>query len=284
MKGRIFLAVLLVVVALFAGRYVRRTGVAGTSNRDETRQTQRLEAGARVEVRGINGQVEVRTADTDTAEVRVVRTGDLEHGKVNVELSPSGIVVRGEHSAARGFWRWLEGGGQVRQQVTLTVPRRVEVLASGINDNVQVGEIEGPVTVESINGRVSIAQTSGHFAARRVNGGIRVGVAGLGDAGMELSRVNGNVEVRLREALNADIETRRHNGHLMLDLPNVTAQEREGRRRSHARLGSGGTPININRVNGNVRFEATGWTDSATQAVAVPAAELPPPPPAPPAR
>ncbi|HLM54530.1 MAG TPA: DUF4097 family beta strand repeat-containing protein [Pyrinomonadaceae bacterium] len=280
MKGRIFLAVLLVLAALFAGRYVRRTEVTGASNREETRQTQRLDAGARVEVRGINGEVEVRTADTDTAEVRVVRTGDLEYGKVNVELSPSGIVVRGEHTVARGFWRWLEGGARVRQQVTLTVPHRVEVLASGINDNVEVGEVEGPVTVEAINGRVSIAQTSGHFAARRVNGGVRVGVAGLGDGGMELSRVNGNVEVRLRESLNADIEVNRHNGRLTLDVPNVTAQEREGRRRSHARLGSGGAPININRVNGNVRFEATGWTAEAPPVVAAPVAELPPPPPA----
>lgn len=284
MKGRIFFAVLLVLVALFAGRYMRRTGNAGTSNREETRQTQRLDAGARVEVRGINGEVEVRTADTDTAEVRVVRTGDLEYGKVNVELSPSGVVVRGEHTAARGFWRWLEGGGQVRQQVTLTVPRRVEVMASGINDNVEVGEVQGPVTVESINGRVSIAQTSGHFAARRVNGGIKVGVAGLADGGMELSRVNGNVEVRLLESLNADIEASRHNGRLTLDVPNVTAQEREGRRRSHVRLGSGGTPINLNRVNGDIRFAATGWTADAPPAVAAPVAELPPPPPPPPAR
>ncbi|HEV2862555.1 MAG TPA: DUF4097 family beta strand repeat-containing protein [Pyrinomonadaceae bacterium] len=284
MKGRIFFAVVLVLVALFVGRYMRRTGAVAASNREETRQTQRLDAGARIEVRGINGQVEVRTADTDTAEVRIVRTGDLEFGKVNVELSPSGVVVRGESDAARGFWRWLEGGTQVRQQVTLTVPRRVEVFASGINDNVEVGEVDGPVTVESINGRVSVAQTSGHFAARRVNGGIKVGVAALGDEGMELSRVNGNVEVRLREALNADIEADRHNGRLTLDVPNVTAQEREGRRESRARLGAGGTPIQINRVNGNVRFEAIGAAAEAPPTVVLPVAELPPPPPLPPVR
>ena len=73
MKGRIFLVVLLVVAAAVAGRWVTKWRTPHVSKQEETRQTGRLDAGARVEVRGINGSVEVNTADTDTADVRVVR-------------------------------------------------------------------------------------------------------------------------------------------------------------------------------------------------------------------
>src|SRR5947209_5072765 len=87
MKGRIFLVVLLVIVAACAGRWMTRTSSTHSSEQEETRQSVRLESGARVEVRGINGSVEINTADTDTADVRILRTAsspdDLEYGKVD---------------------------------------------------------------------------------------------------------------------------------------------------------------------------------------------------------
>jgi len=293
MKCRIFFALLLVVAALLVGRHMRGaeravSAVAVGSGRDETRQAQKLEAGARVEVRGINGAVEVRTAETDTAEVRVVRTAasadDLAYGKVRIEMSPSGVVVQGERNGGGGFWHWIQGGGGVQQQVTLVVPRRVSLLAEGVNGNVEVGEVDGPVTVASVNGRVGVAQTAGRFEVRRVNGNVRVGVARLGADGAELTRVNGNVEIRLRELVDADIEARRHNGSLTLDVPNVTIRRREDRKESRARLGAGGALIQIARVNGDVRFGSDVPPAAPLSVGAVPGREaLPPVPPAPPA-
>src|SRR5688500_10444966 len=112
MKFRIFVAVLLVAVAALAGRWVNRAvGPKGTATREETRQSFRLDAGARVEVGHINGTVEVKTGETDTAEVHIVRTADspeaLEYNRVNVECSPSSLVVRGERGGSGGFWHWV---------------------------------------------------------------------------------------------------------------------------------------------------------------------------------
>ena len=74
MKGRIFLVVLLIIIAACAGRWMTKTRSMHSSNQEETQQSVRLESGARVEVRGINGSVEINTADTDTADVRILRT------------------------------------------------------------------------------------------------------------------------------------------------------------------------------------------------------------------
>jgi DUF4097 and DUF4098 domain-containing protein YvlB len=289
MKGRIFVVVVLVAAAAFAGRWVNRsTGVNPNGpQREETRQTFRLDPGARVEVGKINGAVNVKTADTDTAEVHIVRTAaspeDLEFGRVNVAASPSALVIRGERRV-RGLWhRFWNGGGRVRQEVTLVLPRRVELSAAHVNGSLSVGEVEGSVEVAHVNGRVEVARSVGRAEVSHVNGGVKFGVSRL-EEGMEVSHVNGNVEVRLSQPVNADVEAQGHNGSLSLNVPNVTMQERMNRSYTRARLGAGGTPVQINHVNGNVRFESDSCAAAATNVVApaVVSTSALPPPPAPP--
>ncbi|HEX8352531.1 MAG TPA: hypothetical protein VF611_06525 [Pyrinomonadaceae bacterium] len=292
MKGRIFVAVLLVAAAALAGRWMNRAvapRAAGT--REETRQTFRLDAGARVEVSAINGKVEIKTGETDTAEVHILRTADspeaLEYNRVTVEAEPSSLVVRGERGGGGGFWRWLSGGrGHSRQEVTLTLPRRVEVSASHVNGALSVGEVDGEVEVTHVNGRVEVAQASGRSEVSHVNGGVRVGVSRLGDEGMEVSHVNGNIEVRFREAVNADVEVERQNGGLSVNVSNVTMKERLSRSHSRLRFGTGGVPVRISHVNGSIRFEsdAAGAAQAApafTLGADAPEVEMPPPPPPP---
>jgi hypothetical protein len=295
MKLRIFVAVLFVAVAAFAGRWVNRhTGPRGTATREESHQAFKLDAGARVEVGGINGTVEVRTVDGDTAEVHVVRTAgtaeDLEYNRVSVECTPASLVVRGESGGGGGFWHWLSGGRRARQEVTLVLPRRVELSASHVNGSVSVGELEGSVEVAHVNGRVEVAQAVGRSEVSHVNGGVRFGVSQLGAEGMDVSHVNGNIEIRFRQAVNADVEVERQNGGISVNVPNVTKQERLSRTHSSLRFGSGGAPLQISHVNGNVRFESDASAGASAQTLPAVVlgddeeeAEMPPPPPGAPA-
>lgn len=309
MKCRIFVAAVLVIAAAFAGRWMTRSSVSvnpNVSGREVTRKTFTLDAGARVEVRGINGPVEIKTADTDTADVQVVRTGSAEalaNSTLTIEGSASSLVVSCEnHGGGRGFFSWVwGGGGGVRQEVTLTLPRRVELLTKGVNGQVRVGEVEGPVSVEGVNGRVEVAGASERVSIKGVNGQVKFAVARLGSEGMDIKGVNGNVEVRFHELINADIDVKGNNGGLTLDVPNVTMQERESRSNMRARLGTGGAQIDIKGVNGQIRFESdatasvTNTTTTTTTATTTHAPhapegdeadeddfEPPPPPPAPP--
>ena len=294
MKARIFFAIVLVAGAAFVGRLMNSTVSTGTGNtREETRQTFRLDPGAHVEVGKINGKVEVRTADTDTAEVHIVRTAsnpeDFELNRVRVECSSSSLVVRGERGGRGGsFWRWLSGGGNARQEVTLVLPRRVELSASHVNGAVSVGEMDGPVEVSHVNGRVEVAPSAGRSEVSHVNGAVRVGVTTLGADGLEVSHVNGSVEIRLRQLVNADVEAEGHHGALTLNVPNVTMQERLNRSYTRARFGTGGSPVGVSHVNGNIRFESDAGGAPVPQSAnaAVPAdvapvvvVEMPPPPP-----
>jgi DUF4097 and DUF4098 domain-containing protein YvlB len=138
------------------------------------------------------------------------------------------------------------------------------VLAKGVNGPVSIGEVEGPVSVEGVNGSVEVEGCAGRAEVKGVNGLVKLGVARL--EGMEVKGVNGNVEVRFRETVNADIDVHGNHGGMTLNLPNVTTRERENFSSMRARIGNGGTPIELRGVNGHILFESDAPASSSSNA------------------
>lgn len=287
MKLKIAVVVLLVAAACVAGiqaRYGRagaseKSSVSATSSssssgtettaatetagggREEIRQSYKLTPGAEVEVRGINGSVEVNTIEGDTAEVHVVRKadnpGELERSKIVIEQTPTSLIVYNKKNEGSGGGKWWKfwDDGNVRHEVVLNLPRRVELTTKGVNGAVKIGEIEGAVRLNGINGRVELAQAQGFAEVSGVNGGVTVGVTKLGEKGLSVSGVNGGIKIRVGADVNADVRIKGHNGGTSLDLPNMTEQEKT-RSTLTARIGTGGAPISISGVNGGIKFEA----------------------------
>ena len=226
------------------------------SERDEFRQTYQIAPGAQVRVSGINGRVDVETTTGSSAEVHIVRSArtkqDLEHRKVIVEQSAGGLIVRGEKESGM-----IDHGRrpEVRQQVTLRVPRNIDLNVGGVNGRTTVGEVDGPVKLSGINGRVEVGQARGYTDISGINGSVRMTITQLGERGIHISGVNGSVQLHFGETLNADLSVTGINGAVNTEgLPNVTVQGRVSRNNFNARIGSGGTPINVSGVNGSVRL------------------------------
>lgn len=230
------------------------------TERDEFRQSYTLAPGSAVRVSGINGGVDIETAGGNVAEVHVVRSArnksDLDHHKIVVEQTASGLVVRGEKDK-QDSWRDRGDGDrpQVRQRVTMRIPRNVDFTASGINGRATVGEIEGPVRLSGINGRVEVAQARGYTDISGINGSVTMMITGVIERGIRVSGVNGSVALRFGEALNADLSVSGVNGAVNTEgLPNVIMQSRVSRQNFNARIGAGGSPIKVSGVNGSVRL------------------------------
>ena len=225
------------------------------TEQDAIDQTYTLASGAQVEVRGINGAVEIETSTGTTAEVHIVRSArsrdDLNYHKILIEQSPSSLVVYGDNDNDNGHH-------QVRQRVTLRVPRQINLNVHGVNGKTTVGELEGPVQLHGINGAVTVAQATGFSEISGINGRVKVNISRLGQRGIHVSGVNGGVELQFAEDLNADVEVTGINGRVNADVPNVTVMGKIERNNFRARVGTGGTPITINGINGVVRLSRGG--------------------------
>lgn len=272
MKKRALAVILLVVAAAVAGTLTRsslsRQGSGGGAASDEQQQPQsneihesyKLQPGAEVLVKGINGRVEVVTSDTDTAEISIQRNArseeELRRREIIIEHTDKSLTVRGEHrkSGGSGFWNFWKHNNNGNEIVTLKLPRRIALTARGINGKVTVGEVEGDVAVSGINGKVEVAQTSANTEVSGVNGAVIVAVRQLGERGLRVSGVNGRVELQLREGLNADLQAHGMNGSVTSEMPDVVVQKDDSRSNYSAHIGTGGTPITLSGINGGVKL------------------------------
>ena len=259
MKNQLRLLSLVALVALVA-MTAQAQKYAGSddrdfSERDEINQTYTLASGARVEVRGINGTVDVETANVATAEVHVVRSArsrdDLNYHKIIVEQTANGLVVRGEKENDHG-------NHQVRYRVTLRVPRQIDLGINGVNGRVTVGAVDGPVDLSGINGAVEVGQAVGYANISGINGRVKVNIVRLSERGIHVNGINGAVEIQFADDLNADVEVTGINGRVNADVPNVTVMGKLERNNFRARIGTGGTPITLSGINGQVKLTRGG--------------------------
>ena len=269
---RVLIVVVLIIGAAILGLWRSQGGVrqglsraVGAANedsqgdvRDEIRKSFELQPGARVEIQGINGSVEVQTSDTKTAEVYVLRTAgsrdSLNRREVTVEQTANGLLIKGKDARHAGIWEHLFGGRNPREEVTIKAPRQIALALKGLNGHVSSGDIQGPVEVHGVNGKVELGQTSGSVEISGVNGRISVGLGALDDRGARVSGVNGGIELRLANGLNADLTAKGMNGNVRSEIPEVTVDKEDYGRNYSARIGTGGAPIAISGINGNVRL------------------------------
>ncbi|MEO8435232.1 MAG: hypothetical protein ABI596_10080 [Pyrinomonadaceae bacterium] len=265
---RVLIVIVLVTLAAIAGlwRANSRSNSAGNQAssanaqesagdaREEIHRTFQLSPGAEIAVTGINGKVDIQTSDTSTAEVYVLRTArsreSLDRRRVVIEQTSAGLVVRAESNNV-SWWKRIFSHNP-NEEVTIKAPRQIALALKGINGRVNGGEIEGPIEVKGINGRVELRQAKGSAKVSGINGNITMGLQELDERGVQASGINGSLELRLANGLNADLVAKGINGRLRSDIPEVPVGKGEYGSRYSARIGNGGSPINVSGINGNV--------------------------------
>ena len=277
---KVALVVVLIVLAAVLGLWRSHGGVRAGLNRvvnvasednspgvtgDETRKTFDLKPGARIEIQGINGFVDIQTAETKTAEVFVRRTGDnpssLRRRELIIEETSDGILVRSKRNHG-GLWDHLFGSDP-KEEVTIKAPRAIALSIRGVNGRVASGDIEGTLEMKGINGRVEVGMVNDWAQLGGINGPISVGLRRLDERGARISGVNGSIELKLGSGLNADLTAKGMNGNVRSETSDVTVNKDDHWTRYSARIGNGGSLIELNGINGNVRLTRPAGSDSA---------------------
>jgi len=261
---RILILIVLVALAGIAGVVVRSSaelrGLVSHQNNardasEKIHQTYELAPGARVDLAGLNGPVNIETSDTTTAEVSIERTASsqeaLDRRKITIEADANSLRIHGDKCDGGFFARLFSPSPTDR--VTLKLPRQISLYAKGVNGSFITSDIDGAVEVAGVNGRVQIASAVGRATFKGINGSMVVGLKKLDQEGVTLSGINGNIELQCGTDVNADLDVKGMNGRVVSDLPNVSIDK--SRRGSYwARIGTGGTGITAKGINGNIRL------------------------------
>lgn len=241
----------------------------GTDVREEMRQKYELAPGARVEIVGINGAVNIETTDSTIAEVYIERLASsqeaLNRRKVTIEADANSLRIRGE-TLERSFFAKLFGS-KSSERATLKLPRQISLTGKGVNGAFISSDVDGPVQLSGINGRVQVASAKGTATLKGINGNIAIGFKSIEQEGVTLNGINGNIVLQLPAGLNADFDARGINGQVISDVP-TAAIDRSRRGNFWGRIGNGGNGITAKGINGNIRLtlgSATAETASAKE-------------------
>ena len=162
------------------------------------------------------------------------------------------MLVRSKENQL-GLWEHLFGRNP-KEEVTIKAPRQIALSLRGVNGRVTTGNIDGSLEVKGINGRVELGQATGYAEISGINGNVSVGLKQLGERGARVTGINGNIELRLTNDLNADLTAKGMNGRLSSEIPAVTVDKDDHGSHYSAHIGTGGAPITISGINGNVRL------------------------------
>ncbi|HKQ77811.1 MAG TPA: hypothetical protein VJ810_29205 [Blastocatellia bacterium] len=254
---------------------------------------------------GIDGRVKVETADTDAAEVLIVRSArkreDLQRQKVEIndegkngedlyirigsaEESDHGPTVRRRLKRLRRLDERYpdtssspEPAPEIRQRVILRLPRQAGLEIREFGGDVTIGGGGGHLGIFDVTGNVRVINAGGPINGWSISGDIDITFAPLKANIVRIGGdINGDVDLRFEGEVNVDLTPHNVNGAIKLDFPNVETSVRETEQgrilarptASKARIGIGEFRIEISDVNGNVTLSKAGNIDASVSKAA----------------
>jgi DUF4097 and DUF4098 domain-containing protein YvlB len=240
------------------------TAVAVPATAQDFRWTGRLAQGRTVEIRGVNGDVDVTLASGAEVEVTAVkRARDDDPATVKVEAieHAGGVTICAVYPDRRGRNRCAPGEGyrmntednDVQVHFTVRLPAGVKLDAETVNGGIEATGLRSDVEAETVNGGIEVS-TTGLARGETVNGGVKVALGRADWTGSwQFETVNGSIEVTLPADASLRVEAETVNGDISTDFP-LTVQGRFGPRSVTGTIGGGGRDLELSTVNGSIRL------------------------------
>ena len=217
-------------------------------DRDEINRRFTLPAKAHVEVTAINGSVDIKAIDGDTATVQLERTAssraELDCNRIVLKQAAGNLIIRSENTGGCGTI-------QVRHRLLLSLPRYVDLSVYGVAGPINIGEIEGVLRISGNSGNINLEQSgrgsriSGNQGTTTIN--LRRRYAG----GLWLIGHSGAIKLYIADESNVDVKVSGLSGTASNELPNVKFIKTGGAD-YFARVGSGGPTIYVAGASGSV--------------------------------
>lgn len=210
--------------------------MAGNGQRftDDFHRSFDLRPGARIEIEGFNGPVEIIGWDRDKAELNgtkyASRREALSEIKVEITHSPDSLLIRTQRPPREGVG-WMRSGN-LGVSFRLNVPRKV-LLERIVTSN-------GPVRLESLDGRCRVKTSNGAVRLLDIAGEANVETS---NSRIEVDRFSGSADL---QTSNGAIKVRAAQGQLSANTSNGPI-EIDGERLDPSR------PLKLGTSNGGIR-------------------------------
>ncbi len=163
--------------------------------------------GGAIEIKGVNGGIEARTASGNEVEVVATKCGkrsDPAAVRIEVVEHAGGATVCAVYPS-RGFLpnqcrpgsggRMSVNDNDVQVDFEVKVPAGVRFFGRTVNGGIDTDSLPGDAEAYTVNGGIEIV-AAGHARAETVNGGIVVELPADAGAEVKAQTVNGSIELR----------------------------------------------------------------------------------------
>jgi hypothetical protein len=215
-----------------------------------------LSAGGQLQITNVNGRIEIEGVEGSTVEVRAERVARGATESVARELLPR-ITIKEDIqpdkvSLETGRISGILIGASFSVDYHVRAPRSVMVHARTTNGPVEVQALTGRVVINTVNGPINGRDLSGGVEARTVNGPLNIALSSVGEDLIDLRTTNGPLQLALPEKTKANLSASTVNGPIETAGLTLDLMGEQSRRRVRGRLNGGGTPIELNTVNGRI--------------------------------
>ena len=132
------------------------------------------------------------------------------------------------------------------------------VFARSTNGRIRVLDARHTTDLETVNGNVYAHMKGGSLNANTINGAIVTRVLGPDVSTCDLATQNGGITVVFSEEFEAQIDARTARGSVRADAPFAPDDGVTRRRQLRGGYGEGGTALNLDTLNGNIRIARSG--------------------------
>jgi hypothetical protein len=249
----------MLAAAVAAGCGVPGRGQLAGRAADEWIRSYSLAEGGEVQIGGPTGSVDVQGVDGRTVDVRAQRIAHASTDEAAREIVPR-IGIREEASPTRVVLRTEPLGGivigvGVEVRYDVKAPKTATIRVRTGNGGVHVSGFTGRVIVNSSRGEVTADDLGGGVELRSVNGNAKIALASVGADLIDLRVTNGALTLTLPGTASANLLATCTNGTIDVSLLNLERMGEQTPRRVRGRLNSGGTPIELSTINGNILVE-----------------------------
>ena len=228
--------------------------------RDEWTRTYPLDARGEVQVANTNGRIEIEGVEGSMVEVHAERFARAATDALARELLPRiDISEVATPALIQIETRRLSGliiGASVEVRYHVRVPKSALVRTRTANGEMAVEGLAGRVVANTVNGSVTGRNLSGGVEARAVNGRVEIEVSAVGEDPIDLRTTNGSIQLRLPQNGKVNLSASCVNGVIDASALTLELMGEQSRRRVRGRMNGGGTPIELNTVNGKIEVSA----------------------------